>query len=257
MKLNFTESGDGAPIVIVHGLFGSGRNWGTLGKALAKTWRVITVDMRNHGASPWDARMDYPAMADDLLELIADEGLDRPVLLGHSMGGKAAMAAALTEPGAIGALIVADIAPVAYGHSHEPHIKAMCALDLSVIARRGDADAALSAAVPEPGLRGFLLHNLSFGDDGPSWNINLDVLDAAMPDLVAFPYEAGQTRYDGETLFIRGGASPYVPPGHEAAITGFFPQAAIETIEGAGHWIHAERPAEFLVAVERFLAGVD
>ncbi|MEE8443976.1 MAG: alpha/beta fold hydrolase, partial [Alphaproteobacteria bacterium] len=230
MKLNFTESGDGPPIVILHGLFGSGRNWGTLSRALAATRRVITLDLRNHGASPWDARMDYPAMADDLLELIADQGLDRPVLLGHSMGGKAAMAAALTEPGAIGALIVADIAPVAYGHGHETHIEAMSALDLSTIARRSDADAALSAAVPEPGLRSFLLHNLNFGDDGPRWKLNLDVLEDAMPDLVAFPYEAGQARYQGETLFIRGGASPYVPPGHEAAIMDFFPQAAIETI---------------------------
>jgi len=258
MKLHFTDIGGGPPLVIQHGLFGSARNWGSLGKALGESRRVIAVDARNHGRSPWDARMDYPAMAGDLAELIEGEELDRPVVLGHSMGGKAAMALALTAPDAVGALIVADIAPVAYRHSHGDYIAALRALDLAAIARRSDADAALRAAVPEPGVRGFLLQNLVFEDSGPRWALNLDALATAMDDLTSFPFEAGRMRYDGPTLFLRGGASPYVQPEqHEAAIVEFFPNAVIETLEGAGHWLHAERPAEFLDMVGRFLSDLE
>ena len=257
MKLHFTDIGDGPPLVIQHGLFGSARNWATLAKALAATRRVIAVDARNHGRSPWHDRMDYPAMAGDLRELIEGEGLGRPVVLGHSMGGKAAMALALTAPESVGALIVADIAPVSYRHSHGDYIAALRALDLSAIARRADADAALRDAVPEPGVRGFLLQNLAFDDGEARWVLNLDALAGAMDDLTAFPFEAGAARYDGPALFLRGGASPYVTEQHEGAIKEFFPTAIIETLEGAGHWLHAERPAEFLEAVGRFLAGLD
>jgi len=257
MKLSFADYGKGPPLVILHGLFGSGRNWAGIAKKLAENWRVLAVDLRNHGASPWDAAMDYAVMAEDVLALIEAEKLDRPVLLGHSMGGKAAMVAALTDPGAIGALIVADIAPVAYGHSHEPYIDALRSIDLAAVKRRGDADEALRDAVPEAGLRGFLLHNLVFEDAGPRWRVNLDAIDRNMDALTGFPDLPAGLAYDGPSLFMVGAKSDYVRPNHHAAIRRLFPKASIILIPDAGHWLHAEKPAAFLDRVSVFLTGLD
>ncbi len=256
MNLAYTEFGDGPPLLILHGLFGSGRNWTTIAKKLAEDRRVLTVDLRNHGASPWNPVMDYPAMAADVLALIDREGFDRPVVLGHSMGGKTAMAAALTAPEAVGALIVADIAPVTYQHSNAAYVEAMRAIDLSRIERRADADDALKKSVPETGVRGFLLQNLVFGDGGPRWQLNLDAIAESMDRLIDFPFGAGEAVYDGPTQFIAGGASDYVRQSHHDAIRAFFPEATIETIDGAGHWLHAEKPQEFLDIATRFLAGL-
>jgi len=256
MELSFTAYGEGAPLAILHGLFGSGRNWTAIAKKLAESRRVLAVDLRNHGASPWDPSMDYATMAADVLALIGRQRLDRPVVLGHSMGGKTAMAAALAAPDAIGALIVADIAPVPYRHGNAAYVDAMRRLDLSKIARRGDADEALRDAVPEPGVRGFLLQNLVFGDGGPRWQLNLEIIAASMERLIGFPFTPGEARYGGPTLFIAGGASDYVGPGHRDAIRAFFPAARIETIDGAGHWLHAEKPKEFIKIATRFLAGL-
>ena len=167
MKLIRTAYGDGPPFVIAHGLFGAGRNWTSFAKAAAGDWRAITVDLRNHGDSPWDAAMDYSAMGNDLLELIAAEGDGSAVLLGHSMGGKASMAAALIRPEAIATLIVVDIAPVVYGHSHANYIGLLQALDLDKITRRGEADAILAEDIPDPGLRQFLLQNQGLSPQNP------------------------------------------------------------------------------------------
>jgi pimeloyl-ACP methyl ester carboxylesterase len=257
MKLSCAEFGDGPPLLILHGLFGSGRNWTSIARKLAETRRVLAVDLRNHGASPWDPAMDYPTMAADVLELIEEKALDRPVVLGHSMGGKTAMAAALAAPRAVGALIVADIAPVAYRHGNAAYVAAMRAIDLSRVERRGDADEALRDAVPEAGVRGFLLQNLVFGEDRPRWQLNLDAIAASMDRLIDFPYAAGEARYGGPALFIAGGASGYVRPEHREAIRAFFPAANIETIAGAGHWPHAEKPREFLEIATRFLAAIE
>ena len=252
MKLNRTAYGDGPPFVIAHGLFGAGRNWTSFAKAAAD-WRAITVDLRNHGDSPWDAAMDYPAMGNDLLELIAGEEDGPAVLLGHSMGGKASMAAALIRPDAIAALIVVDIAPVVYRHSHANYIGLLQALDLENITRRGEADATLAADIPDPGLRQFLLQNLDFKGTPPRWKPNLAAIDANMQALTDFPFEASEKTYDGPALFIAGSESAYVPPESHDAIRAFFTEAQIEVIEGAGHWVHAEKPEEFGALVKKFL----
>jgi pimeloyl-ACP methyl ester carboxylesterase len=256
MKLSFAGYGEGPPLLILHGLFGSGRNWTAIARALAERWRVLAVDLRNHGASPWDAVMDYRTMAGDVLQLIETEGLDPPVVLGHSMGGKTAMAAALSAPGSVRALIVADIAPVAYARSHEAYVDVMRGIDLATITRRAEADAALRGAVPEEGVRGFLLQNLLFEDGKARWRLNLDAIADNMGALVDFPWSPGAVHYGGPTLFVAGAASPYVAPSHHDAIRGFFPMADIEVIAGAGHWVHAEKSAEFLKVVDEFLAGI-
>jgi len=254
MKLSCSVTGDGPPLVIAHGLFGSGRNWAGFAKSVSADFRTISVDMRNHGASPWDDRMDYPAMAEDLLATIDGEAGGKAMLLGHSMGGKAAMAAALTRPDAVSALIVVDIAPVVYRQSHASFIDAMQAVDLSSIERRGEADAALAAEIPDQGVRQFLLQNLELGKEGAKWRLNLDVLCGSMANLTAFPFEAGEQKYEGPTLFIGGSASEYLTPDRFDAVREFFPMAEIEIIDGAGHWVHAEKPAEFLTLATDFLA---
>ncbi len=244
------EPGTEPPLLVVHGLFGSGRNWGILSKRLAADRQVVTVDMRNHGASFHATDHSYFDMADDLARVI--EHIGRPAtVLGHSMGGKAAMVLALKKPELVDRLIVADIAPVAYTHSPQDNIAAMRAVDLSSVTRRGEADAQLQALVPEPSQRAFLLQSLSLRDNAARWSLNLDALDRAMPAIVGFPEIGG--RFDGASLFLYGGDSNYVQPRYHEKIRDLFPNALLEELPGAGHWLHAEKPQEFLAAVQRFL----
>lgn len=252
MRLAHSEHGSGPPLVILHGLFGSGRNWSGFARRLAGR-RAIAIDARNHGTSPWADEMTYADMAGDVLELIAALSLDRPALLGHSMGGKTAMTTALMRPDAIGALIVADVAPAAYSHSHLPLVRAMQALDLTRMARRADADAALADDVPEPAMRDFILQNLVFENGAARWRINLASIAANMAPLIGWSPPADAGVYDGPALFVHGGLSSYVRPEHHGAIRRLFPKARIVAIDGAGHWIHSDRPAEFMAEVERFL----
>ena len=240
------EAGDRPPLLIAHGLFGSARNWGAIARALSARRQVVAVDMRNHGSSPWDERHDYVAMAEDLAGVIGGGRWD---VLGHSMGGKAAMVLALTHPGTVTRLIVADIAPVAYGHSQAHLVEAMQALDLSAIATRADADRALAASVDEPGVRAFLLQSLDVRER--VWRLNLPVLGREMPKILSFPEVAG--RFDGPALFLTGSESRYVLPEHRDRILARFPNARFETIDGAGHWLHAEKPHDFAAAVAGFL----
>ncbi len=241
------------PLLIAHGLFGSGRNFGAIAKRLAAGLRVLAVDMRNHGASPWDDDCSYPAMAGDLARAIETRLGGRAVVLGHSMGGKAAMALALAEPARVAALAVADIAPVAYAHSHRSLIAAMEGLDLSGLSRRGEADPRLAEAAPEPALRAFLLQNLVFEGGRARWRINLAALRAGMADLLGFP-EFGEARYEGPALFLHGGASDYVDEAARPEILRRFPAAEIRAIAGAGHWLHAEKPDAFVAALSDWLA---
>ncbi len=241
---------DAPPLVIAHGLFGSARNWGAVAKRLAARREVIAVDLRNHGDSPRDPDASYPALAADLGAVIDAAG-GRVDLLGHSMGGKAAMALALTSPGRVARLIVADIAPVAYGHSQIGYVRAMQSVDLGRVARRADADAALAAAVPDPALRAFFLQSLAVGPEGARWKLDLATLADQMPSIMGFPDLAG--RFDGPALFLTGGGSDYVRPEHWPAIRARFPAARRETLPGAGHWLHAEAPGPFAAAVEAFL----
>lgn len=240
------------PLIIAHGLYGSARNWGVVAKRLAETRQVIAVDMRNHGSSPREAVHGYAEMAEDLSEVIAANG-GKTDVLGHSMGGKAAMVLALDRPELVSRLIVVDIAPVGYSHSQIEYIDAMKAVDLSRIRRRSDADGLLAPNVPEAALRAFFLQSLEFDEEGrASWKLNLDVLAAEMDKIVGFPDVTG--RFDGETLFVTGETSDYLTDADWPRVTELFPRASREVIPGAGHWVHAEAPRPFVAAVAEFLA---
>lgn len=254
MKLNMIRhgsGGDGPPLVIAHGLYGSARNWGVLSKRLSDAREVVAVDMRNHGDSSWDPVHDYPAMAADLAETIDALGGEADVL-GHSMGGKAAMVLALTAPERVRRLIVADIAPVAYTHSQQPYLDAMKAVDLSAVRRRSDADAMLAEHIGDRALRAFLLQSLAIGQAPAHWRLNLDALAKNMPAIMGFPEIEGS--FGGPVIVVSGGASDYVRPEHRALIRTLFPTVAFDEIAEAGHWIHAVAPQEFEAATRRALA---
>jgi esterase len=193
--------------------------------------------------------MDYPAMATDVAESMGGPA----AVLGHSMGGKVAMALALARPDLVTRLVVADIAPVTYTHSLLGYVAAMQAIPLRAGLTRREADAALAASIPEPGIRAFLLQNLRLHEDQPSWRLGLAELAAAMPTIEGFPDFAAP--YPGPVLVLNGGRSRYVRPEHHAHFRALFPQARFETIENAGHWLHAEQPAAFLAATQSFLSA--
>ncbi|MCC5985508.1 MAG: alpha/beta fold hydrolase [Rhodobacteraceae bacterium] len=248
------DATDGTPLLLVHGLFGSARNWGAIARRLADTRRVWTVDMRNHGASPRAERHGYEDMAADLADVIAAQG--GPVdVMGHSMGGKAAMVLALTQPALVRRLVVADIAPVAYGHSQAPLIQAMRGLDLRGLDTRAEADRRLANTVADRGVRAFLLQSLDLRANPPRWRLNLDVLEAEMDRIIGWPGIDGRFdgRFDGHALFLSGGASDYVRAEHRPLIRTLFPQARFARIPGAGHWLHAEKPREFAETLRAFL----
>ena len=242
------------PLIIAHGLFGSGRNWGVIARHLADTRDTVTVDMRNHGSSPRAATQSYPDMAADLAEVIST--LSGPVdVLGHSMGGKAAMVLALIRPDLVRRLVVADIAPVAYTHDQTQHIAAMRGLDLTNLASRSEADRRLSASTPDPALRAFFLQSLDLKSQPPEWRLNLNVLESEMHRIVGWPDITGS--FPHATLFLSGGESRYVLPEHRATIRALFPKSRFARLPGAGHWLHAEKPREFEETVRVFLTAPD
>lgn len=244
------------PLLMAHGLFGAARNLNSLGRRLATDRRVVIVDMRNHGASPWDDDVSYPAMAEDLAEAVRRHCGGRAVVLGHSMGGKAAMVLALDAPDAVAGLAAIDIAPVSYRHSHDGPLAAMRAVDLSAVRRRSDADPALAAGVEDAGLRAFLLQNLVIEGGAARWRVNLAALGAGMTVLTGFPDLAPDARYDGPALLLHGGASDYVGAEARPVIRRLFPVAEMIAVPGAGHWLHAERPDEFVAEVSGWLARI-
>lgn len=254
MRLNVIEAGQGKPLVILHGLLGSSRNWGGIATKLGESHRVLALDMPNHGASPWTEVMDYPIMAREVAHFIEEQAGGRAAVVGHSMGGKAAMTLALTRPELVEKLVVVDIAPVSYTHTFAPYIKAMRAAPLGTAERRGDIDAAMAGVIPDPRVRAFLMQNLEGGAGGYRWRPNLAVLGAAMEDLLAFPRFPEDIHYDGPALFLHGSESDYVLPQHEDVILALFPQARFLAMEGANHWVHADKPVEFTKAVADFLA---
>lgn len=244
--LNILRNGtptDMPPLLIVHGLFGSARNWGAIAKRLSDSRCVISVDMRNHGESPWFDTHGYDDLARDLAQVIAAEGTPMDVM-GHSMGGKAAMMLALTQPDLVNRLLVADIAPVAYTHSQTHFITAMREMDLSTLETRVDADAALAASVADPGVRAFLLQSLDLRATPPRWRLNLDVLEHEMGRITGWPEDV-HARYDRPALFLSGATSDYVLPEHRPTIKALFPDAKFAKIPEAGHWLHAEAPRPF------------
>lgn len=241
--LNVLTHGDPSrpKLLIAHGLYGSGRNWGVIAKRLSDQFFVVCPDMRNHGSSPWYDTQSYFDMADDLAGL-----LDGPTrVVGHSMGGKASMVLALQHPELVEKLIVADIAPVAYAHTQVQHIAAMRAVDLNRVEKRSDAGRGL-----DPEVRDFLLQSVDLKEK--RWKLNLDVLEAEMPKIIGFPEVSGA--FGGPTLFLSGAESDYVQREHRDRIKGLFPAAKFAKIPGAGHWLHAQKPREFEAAVRAFMA---
>ncbi|WP_424964885.1 alpha/beta fold hydrolase [Dinoroseobacter sp. S375] len=251
--LNTLTYGDapGTPLLIVHGLFGSAKNWGAISKRMAARHPVIAVDLRNHGDSAHTPTHSYPDLAADLAEVIDARG-GRAHVLGHSMGGKAAMVLALTQPEMVESLLVADIAPVTYNRTQSGFIDAMEGVDLATVTKRSDADKALMASVPDLPTRAFLTQSLDLrAEGGPRWRLNLATLRAEMPLIMGFPEITGQ--YTGPTLFLRGGASDYVLPAHQGEIDRLFPTAEIDAIPDVGHWLHAEAPGPFIDRLSAFL----
>lgn len=233
---------DATPLLIAHGLFGSARNWNVIAKRLSATRPVVVVDMRNHGASPWFDTHSYTELADDLAATI-----DKPMdVLGHSMGGKAALVLALKYPSKVKRLVIADIAPVAYTHSQMGPIEAMQEVDLNTVNNRADALAQLGGL--ENGVAEFLLQSLDV--KAKRWKLNLDVLATEMDKIVGFPQVSGN--FDGPTLFLSGAKSDYVQHAHRDTIKALFPQSYFAKISGAGHWLHAEKPREFEASIAAF-----
>ena len=250
MILNAIQAGDGPPVVLLHGLFGAARNFGSIQRALAPQFRVVALDMRNHGDSRHDPDMRYVTQAGDVHETLRALTIETAAVIGHSMGGKTAMAMALQWPEAVGRLLVSDIAPVVYEHGNTAIAAAMAAIPLTRTLTRREADAALADVVPRSDVRAFLLQNLRFGAS-PRWRIGLQEIADAISDLEGWVDLPGA--YMGPSLFVTGAKSDYVLPEHRPIIRGLFPGARFVAIKDAGHWVHADNPAGFLSVVEAFL----
>lgn len=257
MLLSYREYGEGRPLVILHGLFGSRDNWHTVARRLQGKRRVITADLRNHGRSPHSELFTFPAMASDVVELLSSLKISKADLLGHSLGGKVAMELTLERPDLVRGLVAADIAPKRYLPHHVDLKDAMLALDLSAVASRRDAERELASRVPNRSVQLFLLKNLIPDEAGGyRWQLNLEGIAASFEET-GTPI-AGDRSFDGPTLFLRGERSDYVDPrADEPLIHSLFPRARIETIEGATHWLHADRPDAVVEAVDRFLDGLE
>ncbi len=254
MKLNFDQYGDDTgrdALIILHGLYGSAANFRGLAKIYARDFNVYCLDLRNHGKSPHSDEITYSLMAEDVIEFMDDQGLEKAHILGHSMGGKTAMQLALNNPERVNKLVIGDIAPVVYPHHHEKIFEGLLAMPLERINSRGEADKILADYVSEAGVRAFLLTNLKREEDGGfSWRINLPALIREYDHISAAPEGIS---YDGETLFIRGANSGYITDDCVPETLEIFPNARIETIEDCGHWLHSEKPKEFSEILLNFL----
>ena len=250
--LNSETRGSGEPVVLLHGLFGSASNLLSLGRSLEAHYQVVRMDLRNHGKSPHCDYMDIPSMAKDVALTMDELGIASASVLGHSLGGKVAMELAATQADHVSKLIVADIAPVSYGRGHDAIITGLLAMDLRALRNREQADQLLQDAVPELGIRQFLLKNLMRDGDHWAWRMNLPVI-ADCYDLLRAAPDTGV--YKAPALFIRGELSRYIKDENRVGIQRQFPDSRLETIAGTGHWLHVERPAEFNALVAGFLAS--
>ncbi|MEI9919494.1 MAG: alpha/beta fold hydrolase [Bacteroidota bacterium] len=243
MKLFYREAGQGTTLIILHGLFGSSDNWFSLSKVFATKYRVFTIDQRNHGQSPHSDEHDYKLLTEDLEEFIDEHQLDKPIILGHSMGGKVAMNFALKEPDKTGKLIVVDIMPKPYPLHHDHILRGMKSLDLSALQSRGQAEEILASQIPKIDERQFIMKNLARNEQkGFEWKLNLASLDANIGKMgEALQYDG---KYTGPTLFIRGAKSGYYKPGDEKEVEKYFPNVEWNVMD-TGHWVQAEQPKEF------------
>ncbi|MGE0483188.1 MAG: alpha/beta fold hydrolase [Gammaproteobacteria bacterium] len=255
VELHCETVGAGPDVVVLHGLFGAGRNWLSIARALAGEFRCHFVDLRNHGRSPHAASMTYLDMAADVRALVEGLGLEHFTLVGHSMGGKAAMTLALSDATGIDRLVAVDIAPVSYPDRFADMIRAMRALDLTAIRRRAEADSALTAAIPELAVRQFVLQNLTFSGGAAGWRANLAALEDQMPHILGPLPVPAAARFERPTWFIRGELSDRVRPEHFELMTRWFPGHHLETVAGGGHWPHAEAPEAFMQVFRRALSA--
>lgn len=253
MKLSFRKYGSGLPLMILHGLFGSGKNWHNIAMMFAKNYQVWTLDLRNHGASAHSSLMNYEVMAEDVHEFIQDHQLPQISLLGHSMGGKVAMLFALKYPKLVERLIIVDIAPVTYYHSYGEYAKAMQEMNLSSMKHRNEMHAYLKAHIASERVRDFLLKNIKRTSHGYEWQIGLAHIAEAIPEIAEFPSLAADHSYPQPTLFIGGNHSDYIRRQYYPAIFQRFPENRIVMIKDAGHWVHSEQTASFLYTVQSYL----
>ena len=245
-ELHYTRAGEGPPLLILHGLFGSSRNWQSLARRYAEHFDVVCVDLRNHGQSFHAETMNYPVMAEDVARLAAALDLVDLRMIGHSMGGKVAMTLVHDQPGLIERLVVADIAPVEYTHEYDDLLNAVLALDLAQFDSRAAIDNALAAAIPDQGLRAFLLHNLARDGEAWQWRVNWAAIRRQIGELTGFDSFAADWHSGLSVQFLRGSDSDYVNGATFETIRRHFPAAQIDTVSEAGHWLHAERPNEFM-----------
>jgi pimeloyl-ACP methyl ester carboxylesterase len=251
MRLYYRELGQGVPILLLHGIFGSSDNWLTQARLLSAAFHTFAVDLRNHGQSPHDNAFDYPAMVEDVLEFMQEHGIADPVVIGHSMGGKVAMNLAVAHPEKIQKLVVVDIAPKQYNLEDYVILKGLNALQLENITTRQEADDALAAHVPEPDVRQFLLKNLQRKPEGGfKWKLNLPAISDNIRNI-GLPLQF-EGKYEKPTLFVRGARSNYIRDDDFDGIRKIFPAAEFETLD-AGHWVPAEKPREFVDLVMNWL----
>lgn len=252
MKLNYKILGEGSPLVILHGLLGMLDNWQAPARLLEDSYQCILVDLRNHGHSPHSPQHDYACMSADVIELMDDLGLETANILGHSMGGKVAMKLAQEHPNRVGKLVVADIGPKFYPVHHQDILTALRAVPLDSISRRSEAEEHMIPYITEASVRQFLMKSLFRPEKGRfGWRFNLDAIESQI-EHVGEPID--QLDYAGETLFIRGGNSNYILDADWPDIKVLFPNAFLETIDGTGHWLHAEKPQLFTDAIRNFLS---
>ena len=253
-KLYFEELGSGEPVVLVHGLFGSSTNWRGIARKLAPYFRVINVDMLNHGHSPHTSSMNYDDMSMALQDLANEIHSTAVNWIGHSMGGKAVMNLALTSPQYVNRLVVMDIAPVSYKHGHVDLIDAMLSLNLDTIRSRADADKTLSEIIKDSAVRLFLLKNLAHHNGKYAWRLNLATLRHFQSEIIGFPERVGST-FDGPTLLLTGERSNYVSSASRRTFVQYFPQARFEVIPDAGHWLHTDQPQAVSDVLCRFISS--
>lgn len=252
LHLNYKSYGSGGAVIILHGLLGSLNNWQTMGKVLARYFKVYAVDQRNHGRSPHAEAFNYNVMADDIKNFMHERRIPSARLIGHSMGGKTAMQLALSHPELVERLVVADIAPKTYPPKHDLIFDALCALDLRSYAERKEVDKALQKRITEKRVREFLLMNLTRSEYGEfRWKVNLRILSNHYREISAAV--RGDRTFAKPTLFVKGSRSSYIEKPDRAFIKQLFPTSRIISIHGAGHWIHADKPEEFSQAVLHFL----
>lgn len=250
MKLHYRELGVGKPLIILHGLFGFSDNWQSHAKKFAEYFRVILVDLRNHGHSPWSDDFSYALMTEDLKELMDDLKLNKCILLGHSMGGKVAMHFAQTYSECLEKLIIVDIGIKKYPKHHEHILAGMHALDAVKLNSRSEAEAVLHQYIDSEGVIQFLLKNLYWKEKGQlAWRMNLAVLEREMEEILN---SVPEIEVLTPTLFIRGELSNYISDEDWEGISSLFPDSDLCTIQNAGHWVHAEQPQLFIYSILGF-----